>query len=248
MPLGKRRRSGGGPMRKKKRTYSQRTKFGKYARRASLASKIKNVIRRVSETKYKVLGVDEGAIYHNNSNAMGLWYPGAGVGGSIWPDQGNTDHNREGDRIYCDKVVVRGVLTIPDDRKNVMVKVFWVPHNNTQGTPNSKTDFFHMQLNNWAISPVQYKRWPGARLLKTYRCTPRNSSDTGAVENTIHMKMTIPMNKNVFFNGDASTNPANLPEYGYLIAWAYDTTSSNSATDIVIAKWQCSATLYFKDI
>ena len=140
------------------------------------------------------------------------------------------------------------MMTIPDDRKNVMVKIFWVPFNNAQGNPALKDSFFHMQLDNWVISPMQYKRWPGAKLLKTYRCTPRNSSDTGAVENTIYIKAEIPFNKNIYFNSDSSINPANCPEYGYLMAWAYDTTSTNSATDIVVAKWQCAATLYYKDL
>lgn len=224
------------------------TKVGKYKRQANMAAQVKKIIRSTAETKYRSLSTDEGAIYHNNGNNHILWTLGGSTSNSIWPDQGNADLNREGDRIYADKIKVRGVLTIPDDRKNVMIKLFYVPYNSSQGNPVIKTDFFHMMQNNWAISPMQYKRWPGAKLLKTYRCTPRNSSDTGAVENTIYMNCTIPIKKNIYFNSDTSTTPSNMQEYGVIVAWAYDTTSSNSATDIVVGKWQVTNTLYFKDI
>jgi len=244
----KRNRFRGGRARKRLKFTRTRKKFGKYARKASLAKKVKAIIRKTSETKYRTLATDEGSIYYNNGNNNIIWTQGGTTSNSVWPDQGDSDLNREGDRIFATKIVSRGVFTVPDDRKNVTIKLFYVPYNSSQGNPLLKDDFYHMYLNNILISPTQFKRWPGAKLLKTYRCTPRNSSDTGAVENTINMKVTIPINKNIYFNGDSSTTPSNMKEYGVLVAWAYDTTSTNSATDIVIGKWQVAHTLYFKDL
>jgi hypothetical protein len=63
MPGIKRAKYGGGSTRKKTRmsnTTQPYKKYRKYARKSNLSRKIKAIIRRTSETKYRVLSSDEG--------------------------------------------------------------------------------------------------------------------------------------------------------------------------------------------
>jgi hypothetical protein len=254
---------GRGHMYRKKRV-SRKTYPKKTAPKStqSLVKLIKNINIKEAEVKYKTTGFTHAAMVHDNIYQMLLWSNSA----TIFPGQGTTDGSRVGDRIVCQGLKIRAVFDVPWDRKNVKLKVFYLPWNSDQGTPTTYGQFFHDITTNARLDPVQTKRWPGVKYLGTYQIEPERapyytyssgdqtpaadviSANTG----TICVKKWIPMNKKLYFKADASTSVTNLKENGSIICIPYTTINTAStgviSGDNVILKAEMAVTVYYKDI
>ncbi|AXH75744.1 MAG: putative capsid protein [Cressdnaviricota sp.] len=243
----------------KKKSYKKRNYGNK-----KLVNLIKSVNIRQSESKYKSTSYTWGALTHDNTYHKDLWSSTV----NLFPGQGTSDVNRIGDRIICQGIMLRAVFDVPWDRKNVKLKMFYVPWNSDQGTPATYSNFFHNITGNARLDPVQKKRYPGVKYLGTYQIEVErapyytysagdqvpSASVISANTGSICIKKWIPMyNKKLFFRSDATFQPSNLPEQGSILVVPYSTINTNAGGgvipgDNIILSGEMSATLYFKDL
>lgn len=252
-------------MKKTRKTYRKRTykKKGTSLSTKRLVSLIKSVNIRQSETKYKTLSYDWGSMVHGGIYLTDLWSSTV----NLFPGQNSTDSGRIGDRIVCQGIKIRAIFDIPWDRKNIKLKCFYVPYNTDQGSPDTYTNFFHNVTGESRLDPVQKKRYPGLKYLGTYQIEPERapyytySSGTGTPDadvissntGTIAFTKWLPMNKNVYFNADASTTPSNIKERGGIVIVPYATLNTSKdgvilPGDTILLSGKMSATVYFKDL
>lgn len=219
---------------------------------------IKDIQLRESETNYKTIKPTINALDHNSITEFNLWSSGA----SVFPNQGTSDGERIGDRIYARSIRVRMCLDLPYDRRNVKVKMYYLPYNSDQGDPVDKAQLFHNVVNNTRLDPIQFKRWKGIKYLGTF--TPKDlgaslfrtgpddeglpASTTVATNTaTIYVNRTIKLNRKVWFKSDSSIQPSNLKEKGSILVLPYASVNT-AGSDNVILSGQASFTLYFKDL
>lgn len=243
----------------KKKSYKKRSTTSN----SKLVKLIKSVNIRQSESKYKSTSFTWGALVHDNTYHKNLWDSST----NLFPGQNSTDTGRIGDRIICQGIMVRAVFDIPWDRKNVKLKMFYVPWNSDQGSPATYSNLFHAITNNARLDPIQKKRYPGIKYLGTHHIEVERapyytysggnqvpdadviSANTG----TICFKKWIPMyNKQLFFRSDATNQPSNLKENGSIVVIPYTTINTAStgviSGDTVVLSGEMSATVYYKDL
>nr|QNG40976.1 capsid protein [Pygoscelis antarcticus]QNG40980.1 capsid protein [Pygoscelis antarcticus]QNG41020.1 capsid protein [Pygoscelis antarcticus]QNG41028.1 capsid protein [Pygoscelis antarcticus] len=225
---------------------------------ANLTKMIKSIQLKEQETNYKSISQAVNAMNHNSINEFSLW----SAGPSVFPAQGTGDGDRIGDRIYPKGIRVRMALDVPYDRKNVKVKMYYLPYNTYQGDPVVKDQLFHNVVNNTRLDPIQFKRWKGIKYLGTFspkdkdaaifRTAPGDEGEPGAADKatntaTIYINRFISINRKVWFKNDSSLQPTNLKEKGSILLLPYASVNTASS-DNVILSGQCSFTCYFKDI
>ncbi len=225
---------------------------------ANLTKMIKSIQLKEQETNYKSISQAVNAMNHNSINEFSLW----SAGPSVFPSQGTGDGDRIGDRIYPKGIRVRMALDVPYDRKNVKVKMYFLPYNSDQGDPVEKTQLFHNVVNNTRLDPIQFKRWKGIKYLGTFtpkdndaaifRTAPSNEGQPGAADKatntaTIYINRFITINRKVWFKNDTSLQPANLKEKGSILLLPYASINTTES-DNVILSGQCAFTCYYKDI
>jgi hypothetical protein len=241
----------------RKATVSKRVKAAPRSM-AKLAKTIKAIQLKEQETNYKTIQPTIGALGHDSIYEFSMWSSTT----SVFPSQGTGDGNRVGDRIYPKGIRVRMCLDVPWDRKNVKVKVYYLPYNSDQGSPTSYGDLFHNVVGNSRVDPIQFKRWKGIKYLGTYK--PRDmeaasyntyGGNEGApsashlATNTasIYINKFIPINRKVWFLNDASIQPSNLKENGSILLLPYSTINTSTG-DNVILSGEGAFTIYYKDI
>lgn len=210
----------------------------------SLVKLIKGVTLKQAETCYRTYKLESFTCYHNSIIRPHLWYPNNPIGNNMWPTQGNTDGNRQGDEIIVQGIRLRMVLNVPYDRRNTQFRMFFIMYNSTQGDPLNRTDFLHDITGNIMLDPIQTDRWPGVKYLGTYYCKGKDLQGTD--HHTILINRWISMKRKVKFNSDGDVMPSNLKENGAIVILPYSTTGALT-TDQVATNCQMTATLYFKD-
>lgn len=251
MPNGS--KSAGGRYKKSRKVSRKLTPFKRYntkamvarAKTKALTKLIKAVQLKDCETCYRTRKFDSITVNHNVIKGYELWIPADDFTNGMWPTQGNTDGNRKGDEILCQGIKLRGILSVPYDRRATVLKVFFVQYNSSQGDPAQFDQLFHNVIGSVMTDPIQKDRWPGIKLLGTYRVKARDLSPTGQ-RNTIIINRWIPMKKKVTFINDGSNIAANVREYGRILFMAYDAVGTLQ-TDTLIDNGQMTATLYYKD-
>lgn len=219
-------------------------------KRATLVKLIKDTQMAESEMKYKSSYVNIGLINHNSVNQYHCWHPSTGVNiMDLIPSQGTTDSSRIGDRIYMKGIKVRGIFSVPWDRRATQLFIYWVPHNSENGNPD--TDLFHNISGATILDPLQKKRFPKAKLLASVRLHPNDTYQSphtsGSDIKTLTTTFWIPINKKAYFNADASLKMSNMNEYGTICLCPYDKTSAGELDNVIIGG-QMTGTLYYKDI
>lgn len=215
---------------------------GRRRRGGRFARKVRKVLLQTTESRYVSKSIDGTSVNHDSLQVLNVW---SETVTNIWPAQGLTDASRTGDEIYVTGLMCRMVFQIPHDRRNTKFKIWWVPHNSTQGSPNTKTEFFHTVSNNVMVDPIQTDRWQGTKYLGCFGVRATDQT-TGSQDKTVIVKKWIPLNRKVTFQQDASQLPASgVTERGWIIIGAYDTITSVT-TDTLITNSECAFTLYYK--
>lgn len=219
------------------------------AKTKSLVKLIKNVSLKQAETCYKTFSVKSVAgsfngINHDSLSSIAIWTPTGST--SFWPVQGNSDGERRGDEIIATGFRYRGVFQCPSDRRNTIVKIWYVPFNTSQGDPNIKSQFFHLATNNVILDPIQTDRWPGTKYLGSLRFTGRDQP-ADSQDKTVFINRWIPLKRKITFRSDGENLlSGGVKGFGYIVMAAYDSISS-STTDTIISRSEHSFTLYYKD-
>lgn len=160
---------------------------------------------------------------------------------------------RVGDEIYSTGFMLRGAFGVPYDRRNAQIKMWLVEYNSNQGTPTSQAQWFHNVTGNNMLDPINNDRWPGVKLLRTFRCKPKDLIyeegdlyDAGSI-NTIYYKIWVPWKRHLRYTSSSSVPPVSgCKERLSIIFTAYDTKSSLT-TDTIVVDHDQSCTFYFKD-
>ena len=271
MPGVKRRRSRSGRPAKRRMTKKFMQNYARKVRRKSFATRVKRTVLKMSETKYKNLDVTantnqfdgdgtyqtaQSRIFNQGGTRFRLWSDVTTSQSGIWPSQGDTDANREGDRIMCVGMKIRGKLTFLPQYRNALIKAWYLPYNDLQGEPYNTSEFFHNVTGGglvglWPLSPIQCKRWPGARYLgeiKPPKELNQNNAD-GDPENTaVLFQYWIPMKRKIHFLRDDVTTPSGMPRNGVIVMFGSSMLSDTAITVTVAANVDMHATLYWKDI
>lgn len=245
-----------------RRSY-RRTRSRRYGRgKTSFARAVKSVMFSLAEKKYKSINLNAQTTLapwnHDSLSRADLWNsPGGASFNTLFPIQGNSDGERNGDEIYVHGIRVRGVIDVVYDRPDTEIKMWFVPHNSTQGDPAVKTDFMHGTINNVWIDGVQTDRWPGCRYLGKLRVRPKDSyaykaeiaevlEEMEGRERRLAFNKYITLKRKVKFTNDGSNIPSNLQERGSIIFATYCTVGTGTGDNCVIAR-NIAATIYYKD-
>lgn len=217
-------------------------KTGRRGRSSGFARSVRKVLLQTTEGRYKSRAVDGTTMNHDVLTEIPIWTESTT---GIWPSQGLTDGERTGDEIYTTGIMARLVLQVPHDRRNVKIKMWFLPYNSSQGVPTTKTDLFHAVSNNVMVDPIQTDRWKGIKYLGMHTCKAVDQT-TGTQDKTIILKKWIPLKRKVTFQSDGVALPCSgVPERGTLVFACYDSIASLT-TDMLITNSECAYTLYFK--
>lgn len=230
-----------------KKSYARKSKKSPMTDTKSLINLIKTVNLNQAEHKYKTSSGTLVNMKHDTLYSYQLWdYLGTLSG--FLPQQGVSDDERIGDRIMVQGFRLRMVLQVPWDRRNMNVKLWFIPYNTGQGNPTTYSDLFHNVSGNSQLDPIQIKRWPGVIFLGNYSLKPKDRDISAQqTDATIYINKWVKMEKSVYFKTDSGNIPSNLKEYGKIVFAPYDTINT-LLTDNVITKAEITATLYFKDL
>lgn len=166
---------------------------------------------------------------------------------------GGGQSSRVGDEVYSTGFRIRGCFGLPFDRRNTTIKMWLVEYNTNQGTPTTEAQWYRSTTGNNMLDPLNDDRFPGAKLLKTFRCKPRDLyvergdiMDSGSI-NQIYYNLWIPFKRKLRYTSNSQLPPiAGCKERLSLIVTAYDT-ASTLTTDIVVVDHRQSVTWFYKD-
>ena len=225
---------------------------------SNMRKMIKNVQLSQAETNYKTLSVTSSGMSHDGIYSFPIWGPLA----SVFPAQGSADDQRVGDRITASSIKIRLAMDVPWDRKNVKVKMYYLPYNSDQGNPTTYSQLFNNITGNSMLDPINFKRWKGIRYLGMYKpkdndaavyYTYKNAEDAPSAGHlatntaTIYINKTINLGRKAWFQDGTDLQPSNFRENGTILLLPYATTDT-STLDTVIEKMEGAYTLYYKDL
>ena len=227
---------------------------------SNMRKMIRNVQLSQAETNYRSLQITGSAMAHDSIKTFPIWGPLA----SVFPTQGTADDERVGDRITASTLKIRLALTVPWDRKNVKVKMYYLPYNSDQGDPTSYNQLFNNITGNSMLDPINFKRWKGIRYLGMYRpadndaatfrvVNTSSSSDLPEADQiasnsaTILINKTIKINRKCWFQDATDQQPSNFRENGTILLLPY-ATQNTTTLDNVILSMEGAYTLYYKDL
>lgn len=210
--------------------------------RGKFAKAVKKVILSTAERCFKSIASDGFSLKHDTLHAQAIWNNAGAT--NLFPSQGNSDSDRRGDEIIAEGIMMRAILQVPADRRNVKIKAWFLQYESLQGDPSDKTQFFHSITNNVMCDPRNTDRFPGGQYLGLFKCSAVDAQvDT---DKTIMIRKWLPIKKKIHFRTDAGNNPTNLKGLGYIIWAAYDTVTS-SVLDSVVTNAESTFTLYYRD-
>lgn len=237
---------------KKRRTFVKRRRFGtrpvgkssRFVRRIALslaenkcvrnASKIANASSFNHDTAYVY------SLHDSNSDA-----------GITRISQNTGDSARTGSDIYSVGIRVRGMFTLPYDRRNTTIKMYLVESNSSQGS--LPADLFRSTTGNRMLDPINTDNFKGVKLLRVLRTKARDLyvergelTDAGS-EATIHYNIWIPFKRHLVYNSSSAVCPKQgVKEMLSIVMIPYDTPST-STTDTVITSHEQYTEMYYKD-
>lgn len=264
----RRRRQGGGFRRNvrrrlnPRRPYTRRRRYRQMRRGGSaFARRVKRVVFGLAEKKYKSINLNAQTAAapwtHDSLRYANLWnFPASQS--SLFPSQGASDGERNGDEIYVHGIRVRGVLDVPYDRPDTEIKMWFVPWNSVQGDPTQKADFMHGTINNVMLDGIQTDRWKGIRYLGKLKVRPTDSYaykmegadplyEMAGRERKLQFNRYITIKRKCTFKTDGDTVVVSgLKEAGTLIFAIYCNVGTGTLDTCVVAR-NLAATIYYKD-
>lgn len=261
----KRKYGGGGGRRVRRRTARRMRRYRrKYTRgHRGLARAIKSVVLRTAETKSRSVVVTDHNIYHNGgggsdlvSDPLYLWNQGQAA---AWPTAGTGERERAGNEIYLTGFRVRLEFEVPNDRRDVKLRLFLVKWNDDQGPPWTKSNWFKDMSSTSASSPsgnVMLDPLSGYyNIKKLYDGILMNNStqhsSTWSQNNTATTRFLtywFPCKRKLMFDDDTNSAPKKgLPYENCAIIPVMYHNYSTLTTDIVGVIGRSVVTMYYKD-
>ena len=230
---------------------------------------VRSVLMAETETKYITkkwadLPITVGAMTHNTLRFAYLWKQGAEGDMTIWPNRGggyDTQTNIDGREFYAKGLKVQLQFTIPYDRLDTTVKVWYLPMQTGVPDPASNT-FFRDTLGNVMIDPRNMANYK-ARYLGSVRPRPRQfpfgetvageGEEGGRAYSTIRSYY-IPFNRTLRYRSNIGSDEqmdngeiTNLSEKGLIVFTAYNQENAVSGEDTVLSNIEGVVTTVFKD-
>lgn len=239
MPLGKRRARGKFPGTAKRLKFTSVKKRAPPRTMSGTRKLIRKIVLKTSETKYKTLSCPKQELYHNLLHNFGTNLV------SVFPVQGDSDSDRNGDEIYATGIMIRMMFGQKLDRPNVTFKVWVVAYNDNSLDPTTYGNFLHNITGNVLLDAVQSKRY---KVLKSMTLKSRGlTTEVGEASKEFvrTAKFWIPIKKKIKFIKDDSISSSNYYPHMNIIVSPYDSYGTLLTDNIGFA--QASATLYYKD-
>ena len=206
-----------------------------------LATMMKKVALKTTETKFKNISLQKWELFHNLNKSSAV-----NISSSLCT-QSDDDDGRIGNEIYLTGIKFRLLLGQKADRPNVTFKIYIVEWDTNQaGTETNSSHFYHNVTNNVLLDAIQTHRF---RILKaiTYKGNI-GSMEVGEVgkEKTYPLSLWLPMKRKISFQTDTGTMASmGMKENLKVVVAAYDAYGTVNTDNI--AYIQGCATCYYKD-
>jgi len=206
-----------------------------------LATMMKKVALKTSETKFKNISLPKWELYHNINKQSSV-----NISSSLIT-QSDNDDGRIGKEIYLTGIKFRFLLGQKADRPNVTYKIYVVEYDSTQaGTLENEDHFYHRVTQNVLLDAIQTHRF---RILKaiTYK-GKLGSMEVGesSKEKTYPLSFWLPLRRKISFQGDTGTMVSmGMKDNLRVMIATYDAYGTLTSDNIAYA--QGCATCYYKD-
>lgn len=227
--------------RTKKRTYKKKTNKPSTMTTNQLATMMKKVALKTTETKFKNISLQKWELYHNKNKSSAV-----NISSSLCT-QSDDDDGRIGNEIYLTGIKFRLLLGQKSDRPNVTFKIYVVEWDTNQaGTETNHSHFYHNVTGNVLLDAIQSHRF---KILKkiVYKSNI-GSMEVGEVakEKTFPLSFWLPMNRKINFQTDTGTMASmGMKENLKVVVAAYDAYGTVDTDNI--AYIQGCASCYYKD-
>lgn len=229
------------PKNKYNRKYNKKSNKPSTLTTNQLATMMKKVQLKTTETKFSNLPIAKWELYHNTLQAANINIA------TSFAVQGDDDDKRIGNEIYLTGIKFRLMLGQKADRPNVTYKIFVVEYNTSQaGTVENEAHFYHWTSQNVLLDAVQSHRFKVHKAI-TYK-GKIGSLEVGeaAKEKTYPLQFWLPLKRKISFQQDSGTTPsAGMKDSFKVVIAAYDAYGTLTSDNIGYA--QGCATVYFKD-
>lgn len=210
-------------------------------------SQVRKIAKKVllKKTEQKYLDRDLGKTELNHNAYLTNSYKVILSDQAALPTQGDSDNNRDGNKIYVSGISVPMMLYTKADNPNTKFRVIAFKYNqgyNPFGTYEALFDNISGNVMLDKVNPDTVKI-----IFDKVIANGKYVSSTNTDEITLFRKFWIPVKKTFTFRADNS-NQFNSPGYHYgLVVVAYDTygTVTNGVTVGAVQLWQ---RLYYKDL
>lgn len=206
-----------------------------------LATMMKKVALKTSETKFKSISLPKWELYHNSLNESGTNIS------SSFLFQGDDDNARVGNEVYLTGIKYRLLLGQKADRPNVTYKIYIVEYDAGQaGTVSNEAHFYHWVSQNVLLDAIQSNRW---KVLKAITFKAKiGSLEVGETskEKTYPLSFWVPMKRKISFQQDSSAMVSmGMKDNLRVVVAAYDAYGTLPSDNIAYV--QGCATCYYKD-
>lgn len=206
-----------------------------------LASMMKKVALKTSETKFKNISLPKWELYHNTNQSSSVNLSTSLIA------QGDDDNARIGNEIYLTGIKFRLLLGQKADRPNVTFKIYIVEWDTNQGgTETNEDHFYHRVTQNVMLDAIQSHRF---KILKAITFKGKlGDMEVGetAKEKTYPLSFWLPMKRKISFAADSGTYTSmGMKENLKVVVACYD--AYGTLTTDNIGYIQGCASVYYKD-
>jgi hypothetical protein len=223
------------------RKYRKNSKKASNMTTKQLASMMKKVALKTSETKFQNISLPKWELYHNTNQSSTV-----NISTNLMT-QGDDDDRRIGNEIYLTGIKFRLLLGQKADRPNVTFKIYVVEWDTNQGgTETNEDHFYHRVTQNVMLDAIQSHRF---KILKAITYKGRlGSLEVGETskEKTYPLSFWVPMRRKISFASDSGKySSMGMKENLKVVVACYD--AYGTLTSDNIGYVQGCASVYYKD-
>ena len=158
--------------------------------------------------------------------------------------------NRVGQKVFSTGIRVRGLFSVPWDRRNTKVKMWLVEYNSAQGSVTTYNDFFRNATGNGMLDTVNNEKFKRVKLLRQLRLTGRdlNHDNAAGALGTLYYDIWIPFKRTLTWDTSSESAPCGgVSEYLTLVILPYDAPATQTLDILLTSGHEQCVTWYFKD-
>lgn len=211
----------------------------------SVKTQVLQVIKGMSESKFKGISLENLSLYHN----VGAFAGPVVYGDLLRTDLGTNQNQRTGDSVYASYLKLRLWMSNKTDRPNVLYRVMVITAPPDQANSGNPTNFWKGINGNRIIDFLNSDVYSTVydKTLENHVGDMSLETASNQKECSITHEFTIPINRKVGYQTDVSGTP--IPKFQRdcmcLVVVPYD--AFGTLTTDVIATMACSGLFVYKD-